>query len=119
MKYDFNPEELTKEKSLWDIYKLSRKIQTTIFNKIVLIAVFVLSIGYVFFLQNDTTTILSDCREMVRLGFSYSISILGFLIAGFTIFATLTKPDLLLRMMEKTHKETGINLPKIQLLCFY
>ena len=53
MKYDFNPEELTKEKSLWDIYKLSRKIQTTIFNKIVLIAVFVLSIGYVFFLQND------------------------------------------------------------------
>ena len=52
------------------------------------------------------------------MGFSYAISILGFLIAGFTIFATLTKPDLLLRMMDKIHEDTGLTYLKYNYFVF-
>ena len=117
-KYEFNPSELTQEKSLWDIYLSSRRIKTTNFNKVVLISTFVLSAIYVFFLQDDTGKILSDCRQLTQIGFSYAISILGFLIAGFTIFATLTKPDLLLRMMDKIHKDTGLTYLKYNYFVF-
>tara|TARA_B100000614_G_scaffold254908_1_gene271032 strand:+ start:603 stop:1220 length:618 start_codon:yes stop_codon:yes gene_type:complete len=118
MKFQFDPAELTKEKSLWDIFVASKKIKITKFNKIVLMLVAILSGAYAFFLEENTSIILEKSRELSELGLTYSITILGFLIAGFTIFATLTKPELLLRMMDETHKKTQLTYLKYNYFVF-
>lgn len=118
MKFTFDPNELTKEKSLWDIYLSSRKIRTSKFNQFVLISIVLISGCYVLFIESDISIVLSKSRELSELGLNYSISILGFLIAGFTIFATLTKPTLLLKMMDKTHKGSKLTYLKYNYFVF-
>ncbi|PSU95292.1 hypothetical protein C0W35_06780 [Photobacterium kishitanii] len=112
MRYKFNPNALTEEKSLWDIYKKAfiifpNKLQIVI----VLAVVTCLSIN-AFALEMNTAILLSDVRGWASFGFNFAITTLGFLIAGFTIFATLTKPDMMLAMMDHTKKE--YNLPTLK-----
>lgn len=52
------------------------------------------------------------------MGFSFSINTLGFLIAGFTIFATISKPRMMLAMMGHTNKETGLPTLKYNFFAF-
>jgi len=116
--YKFKDSDLTSEKSLWDIYKLSRRITT---NKVqIFIVVFVvvaLSLN-AFVLQEDNLIILKNTREWAELGFSFSITTLGFLITGFTIFATLSKPKMMLAMMDHMNKETGLPTLKYNFFTF-
>ncbi|ELB2784385.1 hypothetical protein QNE30_004304 [Vibrio alginolyticus] len=112
MRYKFNPNELTEEKSLWDIYKKAFVIfPSKLQIAIVLTVVICLSIN-AFVLETNTATLLSDVRGWASFGFNFAITTLGFLIAGFTIFATLTKPDMMLAMMDHSKKE--YNLPTLK-----
>lgn len=112
MLYNFDQKELTKEKSLLEIAILSRKIKA---NSIQLYAYFfvllVLSLN-AFILEENNYVLLINVREWAQLGFSFSITTLGFLIAGFTIFATLSNPRMLLKMMEHINDKT--NLPTLK-----
>lgn len=118
MKFNFNPKELTKEKSLWDIFLASKAIKVSKFNRNVLIIVALLSGIYAFLLETELPIILSKSRQLSEIGLTYSITILGFLIAGFTIFATLTKPTLLLKMMDTPHEETKLTYLKYNYFVF-
>ena len=62
--------------------------------------------------------LLEDVRKWAELGFNFSITTIGFLIAGFTIFATLSKPDMMLAMMDFTNKETGLPTLKYNFFAF-
>jgi len=118
MNYKFKDSDLTSEKSLWDIYKLSRRIipnRVQIF--IVAFAGTALSIN-AFVLQEDSSILLKNTREWAESGFNFSITTLGFLIAGFTIFATLSKPKMMLAMMDHTNKETGLPTLKYNFFTF-
>jgi hypothetical protein len=117
MKYNFDPSELTKEKSLWDIYVLSLRIKSSRFNKITIIFSTVFLFYYTFMLHNNNI-LLSEIRSLSLFALNLSITVLGFLIAGFTIFATLSKPDMLLKMMEHIHKETGLPFLKYNFIAF-
>lgn len=118
MSYSFKEEDLTKEKSLWDIYKLSRRILP---NKVqfILILVFALLLSSnALFFSDDSEKILKDVREWSKIGFSFTITALGFLIAGFTIFATLSKPKMLLAMMDHIDSKTGLPTLKYNFIAF-
>ena len=118
MIYKFNDSELTSEKSLWDVYILSRRIlPSKIHLLIVLIVSFLLALN-AFAFEKNIGIILSDVRLWAKMGFSFSITTLGFLIAGFTIFATLAKPKMMLAMMDHTHKETGLPTLKYNFFAF-
>lgn len=118
MKYKFNEAELTSEKSLWDIYKLSRRILPSRFNFLMIsLAMGLLAINS-FFLEEDVIKILASTRAWAETGFSFSIAILGFLIAGFTIFATLSKPKMMLAMMDHINKDTGLPTLKYNYFAF-
>lgn len=116
MKLNFDEEELTREKSLWDIYVLSRKIKPSKFNEIFMC----LSIMLIFVrsLFVDSSILLNEAREWSEIGFNSSISTLGFLVTGFAIFATLTQPKMFLIMMEHKHKKSDLPYLKYNLFCF-
>ena len=118
MSYSFKDEELTSEKSLWDVYKLSRRILPGKFQVFtVLVTMIALGINAFVLVENEAT-LLKDVRKWSEFGFDFSITTLGFLIAGFTIFATLSKPKMMLAMMDHTNKETGLPTLKYNFFTF-
>jgi hypothetical protein len=118
MKYEFDPKELTSEKSLWDVYVLCRRLKFSTFNKSVLGMTVACLTVYVFVFQNDIGILLAETRALASVGLNFCITVLGFLIAGFTIFATISKPAMFLKMMEVTHTETGLPHLKYNLFAF-
>jgi hypothetical protein len=60
-----------------------------------------------------TEIILRDTRKWAEIGLSYAITTLGFLIAGYTIFATVADPKMMLAMMEHIDSETGLPTLKV------
>lgn len=118
MKYNFNPNDLTTEKSLWDIFILSIRIKSSRFNKSVIALSIICLLVYVYIFQKNISTLLMEIRSLSLLALNFSITVLGFLIAGFTIFATLSKPGMLLRMMEIEHKESGLPYLKYNFIAF-
>lgn len=118
MAYSFNDSDLTSEKSLWDIYKLSRRILPGKFHiSVVIIVTFLLGVNS-FILSDENASILQDVRKWAEMGFNFSITTLGFLIAGFTIFATLSKPKMMLAMMDHINKKTGLPTLKYNFFAF-
>lgn len=118
MKYQFDPTELTSEKSLWNVYVLSRRIRASW----VQVALNTLAVAFLainsFLLQPTTAPLLTDARSWANSGFNFTITTLGFLIAGFTIFMTVAKPDMMLAMMDHLDKETGLPTLKKNLFAF-
>jgi hypothetical protein len=53
-----------------------------------------------------------------ELGLGFGSTILGFLIAGFTIFSTLSKPEMFLRLQEVQYKNTGMSYLKVNFFTF-
>jgi len=118
MTYNFKESELTSEKSLWDVYKLSRNILPSNTQVITIFSTMLLLGVNAFFLEDNISIILNDTRAWASMGFSFSITTLGFLIAGFTIFATLSKPKMMLAMMEHTNTKTGLPTLKYNFFAF-
>lgn len=103
--------DLLKEKNLWHIYLATWKLKDSKFNWIV--GLFVMAVGIFYsWVEEDTKLIHELLLKMAEFGFNASISLLGFLIAGFTIFASLAKPGLLLTMLKHKHRPSGISYLK-------
>jgi hypothetical protein len=107
--------QLTKEKNLFDIFWLSSKITTGKLHRFIVCLSFILLAHYSFFLATSADLSL-QIREWGSFGIEFSITTLGFLIAGFTIFATLSKPHIMLTMMTVNNKD--VNLPYLKYFFF-
>lgn len=118
MGYKFDESSLTSEKSLWNIYIQSRKISGSKFQNLLIFSVITILSLNAFYLESDISVLLGNVRKWADIGFNFSITTLGFLIAGFTIFATLSKPDMMLAMMEHIHKETQLPTLKYNFFVF-
>lgn len=116
---DFDVKELTKEKRLWDIYLASRKIPFSKFNVITTFIVFVALVINTYLTTQPIGEMLNVVRELSNIGLAISLSTLGFLLAGFTIFATISQPNLSLRMSEITNKDSGLSYLKHNYFIFY
>lgn len=109
---EFNPNDLTKEKKLWDIYIASRRIPFSRFNTITTALVFLLLVVNSWFTTQPVSETLDLVRDLSNTGLAISLSTLGFLLAGFTIFATVSQPSLSLRMAEILHPVSGLSYLK-------
>lgn len=118
MAYSFKDSDLTSEKSLWDVYKLSRRILPSKFQVFIVVTVTVFLAFNSFILTDDNSLVLKDVRKWAEMGFNFSITTLGFLIAGFTIFATISKPKMMLAMMDHKNNETGLPTLKYNFFAF-
>lgn len=106
---DLHPKNFTKEKSLWAIFLQSRRIPTNKFNVITTALVLVLSISTVWLSPQPAGQTAQFVREGAALGFNASLAVLGFLVAGFTIFATISNPNMLVRMGGMRHADSGLS----------
>jgi len=106
----FDPKEITAEKDLWSIYKLSRRLPKNKFNNYCLLIILTIFIIYAINTKEETYVLLERLNSWAMLGVEFSSAILGFLIAGFTIFATMSNINML-RYMARTRydKENGIS----------
>lgn len=118
MTYQFDPAELTSEKSLWNVFVLSRRILPSKVQTLLNTLAAALLTVNAFVLQPTAAPLLTDARTWASNGFNFTITTLGFLIAGFTIFMTVAKPGMMLAMMDHVDKETGLPTLKKNLFAF-
>ncbi|VGE62991.1 Uncharacterised protein [Klebsiella quasipneumoniae] len=111
MKYTFDPNELVKETSLFDVYRLTREIKINTFD---FYFTLVLSLALTFnaFWLSSSVELISSVRQWAPLIFGFTTTTLGFLITGFTIFATINKPELFLALMEVKHPKYNLSYLK-------
>jgi hypothetical protein len=115
---EYEGEDLFQEKSLWEIYRVCvTRLKISRFNASVCALVTLLLSVYAYSTNNSRGQIEASIRSLADMGLGYGTTILGFLIAGFTIFATLTKPTLLRQMYHTTHP-SGLNYVKVNFFAF-
>ena len=108
----FDPKDLTKEKKLWDIYIASRRIPFSRLNAITTALVFILLVVNSWLTTQPVEETIELVRDLSNTGLAVTLSTLGFLLAGFTIFATVSQPSLSLRMAEIPHPISGLSYLK-------
>lgn len=110
--------ELTREKSLWALYKLSYKFPRNAFNVRSVSLAAVLLVVFAGASIRDVGQLASTTRAIFNFGATLAPAILGFLIAGFTIFVTVTKIEIFTHMAVKPYKQTGESYLKYNLSAF-
>jgi hypothetical protein len=115
---DFDPAEITREKSLWDVYKLCRKLPRRRSRAALELSSVALLVAYVLLSNESSSALAERVRSWATVGFGFSVAILGFLLAGFTIFATMTRTDLAVEMAKQKEDETGLSYLKYNFAAF-
>lgn len=111
--------DLLEEKNLWQIYKeCIIKLPASPFNMIATISVFIFLLLDCLFFPEQWGARVRLIRSLCDAGLGFGSTILGFLIAGFTIFATLAKPEMLKRMYDTPHKKSGLSYLKVNFFAF-
>ncbi len=109
--------DLTKEKSLYDLYRLLRKIPQKKSTKVSIFLSFLVLVVHSGFCGVSNEFLVLTIRAWASFWLTAAVSILGFLIAAFTIFATLAKPDMLVAMQRIPH-DCGMSVLKYNLVSF-
>lgn len=111
--------DLFEEKSLWAIYRKSvARLSKSRFNIVTTIVLFAILSTYAILSPNPYNSFVELNRSIGDLGIGFGSQILGFLIGGFTIFATLAKPGLFVLMYQKTHPASKLNYLKHNFFAF-
>ncbi len=106
---DPKAEDLTKEKSLLALWLVSFKFKARYFNVIVALMVGLLLARYCQLVFDQPSVAMAAFRKLQSTGLTFATSILGFLIAGFTVFVTVIRVDIFLTMAkhEKKYGQLG------------
>lgn len=111
--------ELHDEKNLWSIYrKCVVHLPHSRFNGTMILLVISVLIWDTLASPQHFVSRIILARQLGELGLGYGSTILGFLIAGFTIFATLSKPELFRKMASVAYGKTGFSHLKANLFAF-
>lgn len=103
-----NPEDLTREKSLFGLWLASFRFRQRNFNVVITLLVALLLFQYCHLVFDQPGIALAAFRKLQTTGFAFATSILGFLIAGFTVFVTVIRIDVFL-VMAKHEKSYKVN----------
>lgn len=112
------PSDLTREKSLLALWLTSFKFSQKKFNYVVTAVVSVLLGVYCLLGVDQPQNLMIAFRKLQATGLSFATSILGFLVAGFTVFVTVTRIDMFLQMAKAEKGETGESYLKYNLSAF-
>jgi hypothetical protein len=109
--------DLLQEKSLWQVYVASRKIP---FSKINIgLGVAAAALTSLFAWRAASTALLADqLAHFATMAFNLSIAQLGFLLAGFSFFASIGDKEMFCRMADRTHTQSGLSWLKYNFLVF-
>ncbi|WP_224052645.1 hypothetical protein [Burkholderia cepacia] len=99
--------DLGKEKSLWQLYRLAKNIPRSKSEVAVMLSAGILMLAYVLSTYFEYPDLLNQVRSIVSDGLNFVASVLGFLVAGFTIFVTITKTEVFVAMAKRKHSAFG------------
>ena len=108
-------DELLRENALWEMYRCARHLPESPLNRSVTL-LFVAGLVLFIFL-GAASALAKMARSLVETGFSFTLSILSFLIAGFTIYLAVTNVGMLLRLAAR--REPNTRLPWIKYIAFH
>lgn len=110
-------DDLLREKNLWTIYQRSRAIK---FSKLNLICGFVAFVACLIACSQakSATALANHIASLSTASFSTGIGLLGFLLAGFSFFATVGDKRLFFRMAEIPHDDSGLSYLKYNFFTF-
>ena len=106
------------EKSLWAIYAKARRIPVSSFNFWATLIVFVLVSLQYCMLEISLDDKLKIVRDFSVMSIGLVVSVLGFILAGFTIFATISQPDMLVAMSRHRHEKSQLSYLKNNFFIF-
>lgn len=112
------PAQLTAEKNLFQLYRLTYSFPISRFNAISTVLVGICCAAYLSWVRPGGSEAGVLLKETLKLGISLVPSILGFLIAGFTVFVTVTKPGVFSAMAKKEFAQSGQSYLKYNLSAF-
>lgn len=115
---DLSTKALTEEKSLWAIYRKSRTIQFNKFNVWTTTLVAALTTIQYCLLDSSIQIKLQLVRDFSSVAMGIAVSVLGFILAGFTIFATISQPEMLVAMSKHRHESSGLSYLKNNFFIF-
>ena len=118
MNDDLSPKALMDEKSLWAIYVKARRIPFSSFNFWMTLIVFLLVTLQYCMLEISLDEKLKIVREFSTMAMGVVVSVLGFILAGFTIFATISQPDMLVAMSKYRHEKSQLSYLKNNFFIF-
>lgn len=112
--------ELFREKSLYEAHRASGQIDKSATNQFIYaVAGIAIAITSIIWLSNDRVEQSASATLMVAdLGFDLSVQILGFLIGGFAIFASVTDSRLMARLAQSPMPKTGLSVFKYLFFSF-
>jgi len=106
-------EDLTKEKNLWQIFNQCYKLRKSNFNQIITTITLLLLTTYYCSLPNTPNTLSDNIEYWAGICLDYSGSILGFIIAGYTILLTLAPSDFFIQAAQVKEKHSGLKYIKV------
>ena len=115
-------DELFEEKSLLAVYLKSRSYAANRLDQVIRCiagTTFAAMAIYLWLSKSDLFGIaVKSVSSWTSLGFSYSTQILGFLVAGFTIFSTMTRTEIFIALSHANHDTLGVSQLKFIFLSF-
>lgn len=112
-------DEITQEKSLFEVYLLSFRlpipVQILLPSILVSAAIFAWGFGAS---EEVRFASIKHAKELIDFCINFSATIMGFLIAGFTMFATLTNPRVFVEMARRWNDAAKMSWLKITFAVF-
>ena len=109
-------EELLNENNLFEVYRVSRKIPFSKMNKFLLIIFCIISL--IFTLGIDGQELVKDIPVLSSTLLAAVLTVLGFLIAGYTIFCSVLNHNLSMELYNSEEKPLGFSQLKYSHLLF-
>lgn len=106
-------QELSVDKSLLAVYRHSRSYSESrldfVIRALTILILICLSI-LLWITKFDLFPLASkSITNWLNIGFTYATTILGFLVAGFTIFSTMTRTEIFIALAGSAHKTLGVS----------
>ncbi|MFS2151995.1 hypothetical protein [Rhizobium sp. Rhizsp42] len=108
-------QRLNQEKSLFQIYKIARVVAFSKGNVIASVGVFVIAVlmlginAFTGMVVASIPALQNAINSVADTGFTFTSTMLGFLISGFAIFASISKPDVLIILARTDYKNPRIS----------
>ena len=114
--------ELFAEKSLLHVYRNSGSYSENRFDLSIRVATLVIlcatSLVLLISKPDLFPVAVKSITGWLSLGFTYATTILGFLVAGFTIFSTMTRTEVFIALARKKHDTLGVSQLKFIFFSF-
>jgi hypothetical protein len=110
--------KLLDEKTLWDIWCASCRIPRPVRNHVYRLGGLAAVACYAFLLPHSDASLVKTARTIIGLAFPAMLGLLGFLLAGLTIFVSGERRDILVAMAHWEDGDSGLSVLKVNLLAF-